>query len=157
MLLTHKVKTTTHVEWEKTSLSNTYLLICNLQLNICIRWLKTVLLSYAKYRTLSTVGIWNIWIMNFYLASIHIVVRYSDHHSNIGQVFKWWAEYQSKFSLVFKWYLNVCMLTLRSWWSWILILFYWQRTHWIFQQITFSLWITDHSAIGQLLTIQIPD
>ena len=62
---------------------------------------------------LNTVGIWitNIWITNFHLFSIQMsgiqmVVRYSNHHLNTGPVFKWWSEYQTKFSPVFKWHSN---------------------------------------------------
>ena len=40
----------------------------------------------------------NIWITNFHLSGIQMVVRYSDHHLNTGPVFKWWSEYQTKFS-----------------------------------------------------------
>ena len=50
----------------------------------------------------------NIWITNIYLSGIQMfgiqmVVRYSDHHSNTGPVFKWCSEYRTKFSPVFKW------------------------------------------------------
>ena len=48
----------------------------------------------------------NIKIRNFDLSGIQMVVWNSDHHSNIGLVFKWWSEYHTKFSLVFKWHSN---------------------------------------------------
>ena len=55
-----------------------------------------------------TVGIWitNIWKMNFYLSGIKMVVRYLDHHSNTGLVFKRWYEYRTKFIPLFRWHLN---------------------------------------------------
>ena len=53
----------------------------------------------------------NIWVTNFHLSGIQMsgiqmVVRYSDHHANTGPVFKWWSEYWTKFSRVFKWHSN---------------------------------------------------
>ena len=58
----------------------------------------------------------SIWIMKFYLSGIHVsgihvsgiqmVVGYSDHHSIPVPVFKWWSEYRTKFSPVFKWHLT---------------------------------------------------
>ena len=48
----------------------------------------------------------NIWIVNFLLSGIQMVVWYSDHHSDTGPVFKWRSEYLTKFSLVFKWHTN---------------------------------------------------
>ena len=49
----------------------------------------------------------NIQIMNLCLSGIQMsgilmVIRYSDHHSNTVPVFKWWSEYPTKFSPVFK-------------------------------------------------------
>ena len=49
--------------------------------------------------------------MNFHLSgiqmsSIQMVVQYSDHHLDTGLVFKWWSEYWTKFSPVFKWHSN---------------------------------------------------
>ena len=49
--------------------------------------------------------------MNFHLSGIQmlgtqILVQYSDHHLNTGPEFKWWSEYWTKLSLVFKWHLN---------------------------------------------------
>ena len=49
--------------------------------------------------------------MNYHLSGIQMsgiqmVVGYSDHHSNTGPVLKWWSEYNTKFSPVFKWHLN---------------------------------------------------
>ena len=42
--------------------------------------------------------------------SVYSLYRYyknSDHHLfNNGPVFKWWSEYQTKFSPVFKWHSN---------------------------------------------------
>ena len=48
----------------------------------------------------------NIWIMNFYLSGIQMVVGYSDYHSNTNPVFKWWSKCQTKFGPVFKWHSN---------------------------------------------------
>ena len=56
---------------------------------------------YLIYKLAHTVGIFtaNMWITNFYLSSIHMVVLYSDHHSNTCPVFKCWSEYWTKFSI----------------------------------------------------------
>ena len=36
------------------------------------------------------------------MTSIQMGVRYSDHHSDTSQIFKWWSKYQTKFSMVLK-------------------------------------------------------
>ena len=70
-----------------------------------------------------TFGIWitNIWITTFYLSGIQMVVWYSDNHLNNGRVFKQWSEYQTKFSLIFKWHLNNGPERLFLFFLWILL------------------------------------
>ena len=48
----------------------------------------------------------NIKIINFYLSSIQMLVQYSDHHLYTSPTFKWWSEYQTLFSPVFKCHSN---------------------------------------------------
>ena len=87
---------------------------------------------------------------------------YSDPHLNTGPEFKWWPEYPSKFSLVFKWHLNAWPFCYQTTFNHLNIRLLWYSAHGV-QQIelkkscshlrnfhTFFLLFTPFSDFSQL-------